>query len=162
MWHSRALGFFTFIVAMLALSPTRGAHDDRFHGAACVGKTAADADKLVYDNWGVHNGSTASSARVICPMGYMSDGASFGTTIWHDAPSEPVDCFYVLGSAEGWELFKSPTFRPGVAPWLTNSYTDSAEFLPGGGWTGYLYLECRLPRIVNGAASFVASVYVND
>jgi hypothetical protein len=161
MRHSRALGAFTFVVAMLALSPTR-AFDDRFHGSVCVGKTPTDAGKLAYSNWGAGNMGPSGSATVICPMGYMSGGASFGSVIWHDAPSQVVSCFYYLGTEDGHRVVKSPVFQPGLPfnqEWVVNPYADDAQLLEG---TGYLYLECTLPGPVNGAQSIVASVWLND
>jgi hypothetical protein len=158
MWQSRALGTFTFVVVMLALPSTR-AYDDRFHGSICVGRTATDAGKLLYDHWGARNSSTSGTAKVLCPMGYISSGASFGATIWHDHSSHVVTCSYFLGDHAGYEVFSGGTFRPGLAPWGANPYAHSAELLD---MSGYLYLECDLPSVVGGLSSIVASVWLND
>ena len=142
-------------LSVLSVSVAAAAPDPfnvKHHGSACTGKTPTSHGRLHFDTFGVHNDSTAGSATVSCPGGFLEAGAvgHVSVTTWHDHPTLNVSCTGFQTDNTGhilWSQTKTTSGLPNPAILFFQ--------MPGN---GYVYIECTLPAVTSGKASYVASI----
>lgn len=124
----------------------------RFPGSVCQPATPADAAKIAYSRWGVHNTSISSAAKVWCPLslpyadGENSSNYTLSATVYIFVRRGALDCslnaydpagnsMYGVGFSHGWA-------DPNVQSVLMMSNLHQAAMLDY-----YWTLECDIPYV---------------
>jgi len=132
--------------------------NDYRHGVACNPATPSTA--LHYDQYGVRNESTTTSAVVLCDLGNMNLDSSmtamaFYVRVWDAASSSKIACNFVVTESNGNTTWTSNTL------YSTSSDGSAAETLSvvANVIKGYAHLRCILPpKDAQTGASYISSV----
>jgi hypothetical protein len=149
----------SILLASVALSSLHGralAEDQFYHGSLCTPADATSAGLLAFTQFGAHNVSTTSSAKVVCGARLSTGEEQRVTTIMAEVydrhPSQNVCCnFTLVDRVTGETLASGSQCTSGQSQ---NKTRISFEPLFGNAVVGVAMMECTLPpHVPNGIAS---------
>ena len=136
-----------------------------YSGSLCNPWQSTDAGKLIYDNYGVHNGSS-SSANVVCGSGPLIDDSGCGSGtgnniasivayVYDRSTTADVCCTVQIVNPDG-----TPAFSQNVCTSSSSSAIKTLSVSPSTPVDGSVVLQCSIPATQSGAPSYVTSYMV--
>jgi hypothetical protein len=144
--------------ALLGIAGTGGnaeATTLQFHGSQCVPATPADAAKLSYSQYGVHNTSGTAAANVVCPinLGGLVSGR-FDLTAYDRHTTDNVSCNIYGTTTDGSATFFT-TLATATSSWTALDVPSGGIAFPASIASAQMY--CSIPASTAMGFSHVAS-----